>query len=1618
MPSDKMEDFQRLKNTLGGRGKDSGKVTSLLAQARLQLDRNNFDKAKEYAEKALKLSPSNQEAQELITRANRAEKDSRSGKQREDRHKEARTKAEEAKKKMEEAKKKAAQAEARKSEEEERLKTAEEDAIRRAEEARRLVEEAEEKRKEAERKRLEEEERLKTAMEEARRAEEEARHKAEEARRLAEEEEARRRQEEEKRRKEEEERRRKAEEARNKAQEEVAVRKKVEQITKFLAQARMRISAHKFDEARSFIEKALEIDQGSREVQAMIDRLEKAEEAYLKEEALHRQEEEEKRRKEKVEIHLKEAEDLLGKNAFEEARGEVQEALGIDEANKAAKNFLKEIEKAEEEYKRTEKDRLEEEKRSKEIEEERKKAEEAARKRSVEDSRKRSEEEIQRKAEEARRIAAEELRKTAGIESKKVAKERRKKQEEEKKEPGEVEPTLFPAEDFKKEEPPSSEDLAIAKEREEAFRMAREESFRAGEEEQKRTKEETEERAKEETKKEEEEKEVLQKWMNTAEEHLVKDEFSQARGEVEKVLEADRKNREARVLLKRIVKAEKIKRKDEVRKQRREEAQKRAEEKTRIREEKEAQKMAEAEARAKDEEERKKKEEEEREKALEEARKKEEEEEKRTAEEEKERQKASEEEAKRQAEEDKKREKEEAKRKAEEEKKRLKEEEERKKLVEEARKKQEEEAKRQAVEEEKRRAEEEKRRKAEEEARKREDEERQKALEEARKKAEEETREKLKLLQDCLDSARVIVKEHKFDVAREEIQRALSIDPANREARRFMKEISRFERAYLKQQERLKREEEAKKREEEATRRRVEEEAKRKVVEEETLRKSQLVKGHLEVARESLADKEFDKAREYTKKALDAELGNKDAKKFLREIDRYERMYHRKEEQIKRGEENIKRSEEERKRRQEQEVQRREQEEKRRVQEEERRIGEEKRRAEEEERKRELEEQRSKAEEEKKREAEEEKRIKIEEENKKKELISGYLNDARQCIGSHEFDLARQDIQKALQVNPASREAKQLLKEIAKAEKVYNKQQERIKREEEAQKRREEERKTKEEEKKRQLIEGEKRKKEEEKAGEAQEEENKKKDALIKTVLAEAQQHFEGKRFEEARGSIQKALEINARSPEARNLLKAVSREEKLHYKELKQQAREEEKRKEGKPADQAVWLSKAKDKIAKVFESTLAGGKKEAQEDLFKASEEKEKPEVEEKKKIIPVLGLKYLSKGKEFITEGGWKKIDLAKVKKNYIWIILGILITTFILAHTIGKMKQVFFKGREVEKEGAQFMESIPVKVYKVKRMDFKDTLPVLGRIEGFKEIELRFGEGGILESFNFEEGERILEGDIIASLDQKDALLKLKYASIEMEKASRLLEIGGIDKAAADQKKLEYESAKRDLEKTNIYAASDGYLGSKETHTGAYVTPQDKIGVFVDFSEVYAAFDVIEEDSPKIELGQNTEIFLDAYPGATYKGTVDMVAPMIEGRTRTQKVKIELANENDELRPGMFARAIINTYEKQDALIIPASAFKKIENKYYVYVVHLEEGEAEELIEEEGEAVDPGVAGAETGLVEQREIKIVYLTHDVAEVGKGLEEGELVIREIHQEFKDKDKVEITEVQETIF
>jgi len=392
----------------------------------------------------------------------------------------------------------------------------------------------------------------------------------------------------------------------------------------------------------------------------------------------------------------------------------------------------------------------------------------------------------------------------------------------------------------------------------------------------------------------------------------------------------------------------------------------------------------------------------------------------------------------------------------------------------------------------------------------------------------------------------------------------------------------------------------------------------------------------------------------------------------------------------------------------------------------------------------------------------------------------------------------------------------------------------------------------------------------------------------------------------------------------------------------------------------------------------------------------------------------------------------------KKRLIITLLVLVVAVIVLARLTGNIQNAIFKKKTAKEKSAAIKfeeEAAPVKAFKVKKTEFKDTLPAIGTVKGFKEVDLKFQVAGVIESFNFEEGEKVQEGDIIASLVQRDALLKLKYAETELNKNQKLYDIGAISPIKLEQGKLEYESAKSELDKTNIYAMSNGLLGLRTIDTGNYVTPNDKVGVFVDIDKVYAEFNIIEKDIPKIALGQKVEVFADAYPAQTFSGSVDRISPIIEGRSRTENIKVELDNKEGALKPGMFIRASIATYDKKDVIVVPLSALKKQDNDYMAYLINKEEinkpDEAKSSLRsakkkglfslfgkaKEKEKAKPQVAqeAPETGTIEVRKVKVGYMTQDLVQIDEGLQEDDLIVTEIQEEFKDKAKVEIAEVQE---
>src|SRR6202000_1688658 len=104
---------------------------------------------------------------------------------------------------------------------------------------------------------------------------------------------------------------------------------------------------------------------------------------------------------------------------------------------------------------------------------------------------------------------------------------------------------------------------------------------------------------------------------------------------------------------------------------------------------------------------------------------------------------------------------------------------------------------------------------------------------------------------------------------------------------------------------------------------------------------------------------------------------------------------------------------------------------------------------------------------------------------------------------------------------------------------------------------------------------------------------------------------------------------------------------------------------------------------------------------------------------------------------------------------------------------------------------------------------------------------------------------------------------------------------------------------------------------------------------DLSSVWILCDVYENDLPKLQIGQEAKIKLDAYPDRVLTGRISDIGPVLDPSLRTAKVRIQLPNPGT-LRLGMFVNAIFSGRRKTPYTVVPADAVLHLHDRDWVYV----------------------------------------------------------------------------------
>lgn len=121
----------------------------------------------------------------------------------------------------------------------------------------------------------------------------------------------------------------------------------------------------------------------------------------------------------------------------------------------------------------------------------------------------------------------------------------------------------------------------------------------------------------------------------------------------------------------------------------------------------------------------------------------------------------------------------------------------------------------------------------------------------------------------------------------------------------------------------------------------------------------------------------------------------------------------------------------------------------------------------------------------------------------------------------------------------------------------------------------------------------------------------------------------------------------------------------------------------------------------------------------------------------------------------------------------------------------------------------------------------------------------------------------------------------------------------------------ERSGKPVDHLTIYAPIGGVVIEKNAAEGMYVQTGTKIYTIADLSHLWVRLDAYESDMMWIRYGQEVEFTTEAYPGEVFKGRISFIDPVLNTKTRTVKLRVNLENPDGRLKPEMFVRATVDS-----------------------------------------------------------------------------------------------------------
>ena len=294
-------------------------------------------------------------------------------------------------------------------------------------------------------------------------------------------------------------------------------------------------------------------------------------------------------------------------------------------------------------------------------------------------------------------------------------------------------------------------------------------------------------------------------------------------------------------------------------------------------------------------------------------------------------------------------------------------------------------------------------------------------------------------------------------------------------------------------------------------------------------------------------------------------------------------------------------------------------------------------------------------------------------------------------------------------------------------------------------------------------------------------------------------------------------------------------------------------------------------------------------------------------------------------------------------------------------------------------AQREKGTKVTVEKVQKQDLTSTISASGEIKPKKNVNISAQVPGRILKIGVKEGDEVKAGDFLLKLDssQYEAMAEHDRAFIQSNRAElikadarlkkdlsfyqsqkKLFDEGLISQEQLDTAKVQYDvseatiksinyqinqaeaslkSSLDNLSKTVYTSPIDGIITSLRVEEGEIAligtmnNPGTVLMTIADLSVMEVEVEVDETDVPGLQLGQSSDVKVDAFPDLVFKGKVTEIGSSalqkVSATTQESKdfkVVVTLENPPKTLKPGLSASADIITAQKKGVLAVPISA----------------------------------------------------------------------------------------------